>query len=104
MKGTLAWKADLGKMGTVGMGTGTSPMLYENLVIMQCDEDNGAASFIVALDKKTGKEVWKTPRKVQVSWSTPLLVTTSKRAELITSGTETIVSYDPADRKRALAA
>ena len=77
------------------MGTGTSPMLYENLVIMQCDEDNGAASFIVAMDKKTGKQVWKTPRKVQVSWSTPLLVTTSKRAEFITSGTEAIIAYDP---------
>jgi len=97
--GKLAWKADLGKMGTVGMGTGTSPILFENLVIVQCDEENGTASYIVALDKKTGKEVWKTPRKVQVSWSTPLLVKTAKRAELIASGTESIVSYDPATGK-----
>ena len=52
MKGKLMWKADLGKMGTVGMGTGTSPILYENLVIVQCDEDNGEASFIVGVDKK----------------------------------------------------
>lgn len=99
MKGKLAWKADLGKLGTVGMGTGTSPILYENLVIMQCDEENGQASFIVALDKKTGKQVWKTPRKVQVSWSTPLLVRSSKRAELVTVGTESIISYDPATGK-----
>jgi outer membrane protein assembly factor BamB len=99
MKGKLAWKADLGKLGTVGMGTGTSPILYENLVIVQCDEENGEASFIVALDKKTGKEVWRTPRKVQVSWSTPLLVRTPNRAELITVGYETIVSYDPATGK-----
>lgn len=99
MKGKLAWKADLGKLGTVGMGTGTSPLLYENLVIVQCDEENGEASFIIALDKKTGKEVWKTPRKVQVSWSTPLLVRTPKRAELITVGTETIISYDPSTGK-----
>ena len=97
--GKLAWKADLGKLGTVGMGTGTSPILFENFVIVQCDEENGAASFIVALDKKTGKEAWRTPRKVQVSWSTPLLVKTAKRAELITSGTESIVSYDPATGK-----
>ena len=97
--GKLAWKADLGKMGTVGMGTGTSPIVFENFVIVQCDEENGQASFIVALDKKTGKEVWKTPRKIQVSWSTPLLVKTAKRAELITSGTESIVSYDPATGK-----
>ena len=97
--GKLAWKADLGKLGTVGMGTGTSPIVFENLVIVQADEENGTASFIVAFDKKTGKEVWKTPRKVQVSWSTPLLVKTAKRAELITSGTESIVSYDPATGK-----
>jgi outer membrane protein assembly factor BamB len=98
-KGNLAWKAQLGNLGTVGMGTGTSPILFENLVIVQCDEENGAASFIVALDKKTGKEVWKTPRKVQVSWSTPLLVRTATRPELITSGTEFLISYDPATGK-----
>jgi outer membrane protein assembly factor BamB len=97
--GKLAWKADLGKMGTLGMGTAASPIIFENLVIVQCDEENGTASFIVALDKKTGKEVWKTPRKIQVSWSTPLLVKTAKRAELIASGTESIVSYDPATGK-----
>jgi outer membrane protein assembly factor BamB len=95
MKGKLAWKADLGKLGTVGMGTGTSPILYNNLVLMQCDEENGDASFIIALDKKTGKQVWKTPRKVQVSWATPILVATAKRTELISSGTEAVISYDP---------
>jgi len=97
--GKLAWKASLGNLGTVGMGTGTSPILFDNLVIVQCDEENGAASFIVAVDKRTGKEVWKTPRKVQVSWSTPLLVKTATRSELITSGTEFIVSYDPTTGK-----
>lgn len=95
MKGKLVWKADLGKLGTVGMGTGTSPILYEDLVIVQCDEENGDASFIVGVDRKTGRQVWKTTRKIQVSWSTPLLVRTSKRAELVTSGTEFVVSYDP---------
>ncbi|HEX5602669.1 MAG TPA: PQQ-binding-like beta-propeller repeat protein [Pyrinomonadaceae bacterium] len=98
-KGKLAWKADLGKLGTVGMGTGTSPILFDNLVIVQADEENGAASFIVAVDKNTGKEAWRTQRKVQVSWSTPLLVRTSKRAELIASGTESVISYDPATGK-----
>ena len=98
-KGKLAWKVQVGNLATLGMGTATSPILYENLVILQCDEDNGTASFIVALDKNTGKEVWKTPRKIQVSWSTPLLVKTSKRAELITSGTEAVIAYDPATGK-----
>jgi len=99
MNGKQVWKTDLGKLGTVGMGTGTSPILFENLVIVQCDEENGAASFIVGLDKKTGKEVWRTPRKVQVSWATPLLVTTAKRTELITSGSEAVIAYDPATGK-----
>jgi len=97
--GKLAWKADIGKLGTVGMGTGTSPVLYQNLVIVQADEEDGKNSSIVALDKKTGKEVWRTPRKVQVSWATPLLVNTGKRTELIASGTESIIAYDPATGK-----
>ncbi len=97
--GKLAWKSDLGKLGTVGLGTGTSPVLYENLVIVQCDQEDGPDSFIVALDKKTGKQVWRTPRKVQVSWATPVLVRTAKRAELITSGTEAVIAYDPATGK-----
>lgn len=93
--GKLAWKANLGNMANLGMGTGTSPILFENLVIVQCDEDNGEGSFIIALDKKTGKEAWRTPRKIQISWATPLLVKTATRSELITSGTETVISYDP---------
>ena len=99
MSGKLMWKADLGKLGTVGMGTGTSPILFKNIVIVQCDEENGESSFIVGIDKKTGKEIWRTPRKVQVSWSTPLLVQTASRAELITSGTEFVIAYDPATGK-----
>jgi outer membrane protein assembly factor BamB len=99
MNGKLAWKASLGKLGTVGMGTGTSPVLYENLVILQCDEEEGKASFIVALDKRSGKEIWRTPRKVQASWSTPILVRTARRTELIASGNEAVIAYDPATGK-----
>jgi outer membrane protein assembly factor BamB len=73
--GNLVWKAMPGKIPTLGMGTGTSPVLHGDLVILQCDEDGGAGSFIVGYDKKTGKEAWRTPRPVQVSWSTPVLVT-----------------------------
>jgi len=95
MSGKLAWKFMPGKLGTVGMGNGTSPVLYQNIVIVQADEEEGKNSFIVGLDKKTGKELWRTPRKVQVSWATPLLVNTGKRVELIASGTESVISYDP---------
>jgi outer membrane protein assembly factor BamB len=96
--GKQIWKAVPGKMPKLGMGPGTSPVIYENLVILQYDEEAGENSFIVALDKKTGKEVWRTPRKVQASWATPLIVRGS-RTELITSGNELIISYDPATGK-----
>jgi outer membrane protein assembly factor BamB len=84
-----------GPIATLGMGVGTSPVLFENLVILQCDEDNGEKSFMIAYDTKTGKEAWRVPRKIQVSWSTPLLVRTPQRPELIASGNESIISYDP---------
>jgi outer membrane protein assembly factor BamB len=99
MNGRLVWKASLGKLGTIGMGTGTSPVLYQDFVILQCDEEEGKASFIVALDKKSGREIWRTPRKVQASWSTPILVRTARRMELIASGNEAVISYDPATGK-----
>jgi outer membrane protein assembly factor BamB len=93
--GKLIWKKSLGNIGTMGMGVGTSPVLYENLLILLCDEDMGKNSFITALDKKTGKEVWRVARSVQVSWSTPIVVKTAQRAELIVSGNEFLISYDP---------
>lgn len=97
--GKLAWKVDLGKLGNGGMGTGTSPVVFNNLVIVQADEEDGVNSFIAAYDAKTGKQVWKTARKVQVSWTTPLITRTDKRTEMITLGNEFIISYDPATGK-----
>ena len=96
--GKLVWKQNLGKLGTASVGYGVSPVLYENLVIMQCD-DSGAKSFIAAFDKKTGKEVWRVPRKVDLTWSTPVLVRTAQRTELIASAAEAIIAYDPATGK-----
>ena len=81
-------------------------VLFGKLLILQCDEDNGQSSFIIALDKKTGKQVWKTPRALppvgpaeadlQVSWSTPVLIETQGRRELITSSSFLVIAYDPA--------
>ncbi len=93
--GKLLWKTPIGKIASYGLGPGASPVIHENLVVLQCDEDEGKNSFIVAIDKKSGKEVWKTTRKVQASWSTPLVVRSGSRVELITSGNELIISYDP---------
>jgi outer membrane protein assembly factor BamB len=100
--GKLAWKSSVGKIKTLGLGLGTSPILYGNLLILQLDDNTGADSYIVAVDKRTGKEVWRTKRDVQISWSTPVLVEVSngtRHAELVTNGTEWIISYDPATGK-----
>jgi outer membrane protein assembly factor BamB len=90
------WKVSVGGIATFGMGTATSPILHGNLLILQCDEDTGEKSFIVAFDAKTGKEVWRTPRKVQASWATPVVVSTGGHEELVTSGNEFVIAYDPA--------
>ncbi len=95
LKGKLIWKQSLGSIATLGMGVGTSPVLAGNLLILQCDENEGQKSFITGLDKMTGKQVWRTPRQVQVSWSTPVLVNTGARIELVTSGNEFVIAYDP---------
>jgi len=96
--GRLAWKV-VERFKTLGLGTGTSPVLFQNLVIIQRDEDEGKASVIAAYDKQSGREVWKTSRPVQISWSTPVLVTASSRTELVTNGTELAIAYDPATGK-----
>jgi outer membrane protein assembly factor BamB len=98
-EGTLLWKSSLGKIAKMGMGPGTSPILYKNLVILQCDQEDGgeeAGSFVAAVDKTTGKEVWRTARTQRKTHSTPLLLRSGGRVELICSGWETVVAYDPA--------
>jgi outer membrane protein assembly factor BamB len=93
--GRLAWKV-VERFKTLGLGTGTSPVLYRNLVIIQRDEDEGKESVIAAYDKATGKEAWKTRRPVQISWSTPALVPVPAGTELVTNGSEFAIGYDPA--------
>jgi outer membrane protein assembly factor BamB len=97
--GKLIWKKSFGPIATIGMGVGTSPVLHGNMLIVQCDENEGKKSFITALDKTTGNEIWRTVRPVQVSWTTPVIVKTPQRVELITSGNEFLISYDPATGK-----
>lgn len=92
--GTLLWQV-VEKFPTLGLGTGTSPVLFQNLVIIQRDEDNGDNSLVVAYDKRSGKEVWRTKRDVEISWGTPVLVSAGDRTELVTNGNEFIVGYDP---------
>jgi outer membrane protein assembly factor BamB len=87
------------KFPHLGLGVGTSPVLFENLVIIQRDEDNGDDSLVVAYDKASGKEVWRQKRPVSISWGTPVLVTTAARTELVTNGSEFTIAHDPATGK-----
>jgi outer membrane protein assembly factor BamB len=94
-EGKLLWKTSLGGIAKAGMGPGTSPVLFENLIILQCDQEMGEGSFIVALDRLTGREVWRQARTTRRSWATPLIVRTPARVEMITAGAEKVISYDP---------
>ena len=95
-QGNLKWSWKTGGIASFGVGVGTSPVLYQGILIVQCDEDNGEKSFIVGLERKTGKEVWRTPRNVEVSWATPILVKSGDKLELVTAGSQAIIGYDPA--------
>jgi outer membrane protein assembly factor BamB len=97
--GTLKWQVSLGPVVKAGLGPGTSPIIHERLVILQCDQEMGDGSFLVALDRFTGKEAWRVARTNRRSWATPILVRTAQRVELIASGAEAVVAYDPATGK-----
>ncbi len=69
--GKSAWEYDLGAIDTQH-GQGMSPIVHGELVIL-CSDQRGP-SMVVALDRKTGKEVWKTTREIrEASYSTPLV-------------------------------
>lgn len=93
--GELLWSADLGPVATLGMGVGTSPVLHDDLVILQVDRELGEGSELVAVGAGSGDIAWRTPRGVQSSWTTPTLVQFEGRTELVTTGNELLISYDP---------
>lgn len=93
--GKLKWKSSLGNIGTVGMGGATSPVLFENLVILLCDQEEGEGSFLAALSARTGKLVWKTPRKEAANWSTPIFIRNGARQLLVAPGMQNTIAYDP---------
>ena len=97
--GSLVWKADLGSYETaMGNGTGSSPALDGGRLFVQCD--NEEKSFLVALDAKTGKELWRVSRPERTSYSTPLLWKNKVRTEVVCVGTSEVRSYDPATGKQ----
>jgi outer membrane protein assembly factor BamB len=91
LEGKQLWHVLVGK-GTNGWGSGASPMLYKNLLIVNASVEAGA---LVALDKATGKEVWRAPR-VGAAWGTPVLVTSPQKSqELVLSMEGRVAGFDP---------
>jgi outer membrane protein assembly factor BamB len=104
VKGKLLWKVDLGRLDlgaydipTYEWGPASSPIIWNNLVILQCDTQMD--SFLLALDANTGKTVWKTDRDEIPSWGTPTVANTSAGPELVANASNFIRGYDPSTGK-----
>ena len=91
MNGEEKWRASVGK-GTHGWGSGSSPMLYRDLLIVNAGIESGN---LVALHKDTGKPAW-TAQGMKMSWSTPTLVHVGKRQELVVNLPGRVSGFDPA--------
>lgn len=100
VKGRFLWEVDLGRLDlgafdipTYEWGPASSPIIWNNLVILQCDTQ--ADSFLLALDAATGKTVWKTDRDELPSWGTPTIANTPAGPVLVTNASNFIRGYDP---------
>jgi outer membrane protein assembly factor BamB len=102
LRGRLEWKRDLGRLDVGAYdapdyewGAASSPILYQDLVIVQCDQQKD--SFLMALRLKDGSVAWRTPREELPSWATPNVYTGAgaRHAELVTNSPRFIRGYDP---------
>lgn len=91
-EGKERWRTPLGPFNNVN-GHGSSPIVYRDSVILVCDQDAG--SYIIALDKRTGKTRWRVERpEVTRSYVTPVVFRPkSGPAELIVPGAYQVTSY-----------
>ena len=99
LEGNLVWKKDLGRLDVGAYdapdyewGTASSPILYQDLVIVQCDTQK--QSFLLAADVNTGATVWKTAREELPSWGTPTVYRGKGGVELVTNASNFIRGYD----------
>jgi outer membrane protein assembly factor BamB len=102
--GKLLWKKDLGVLNAgwffdpdYEWGIGSSPIIYKNMVIVQCDIQRH--SFLAAFDTDSGKEIWRTEREEIPSWATPTIFEANGKAELVTQATTFTRGYDPISGK-----
>lgn len=96
MDGKLVWKKDLGPMRSLhGHGEGSSPALHGDTVVFNWDHEG--KSFIVALDKRTGKQRWRVDRDEPTSWASPIIIEQDGKVQAVVSGTTRIRGYDLAN-------
>ena len=100
LDGKLIWQNTDLKYAPVH-GNGGSPVLVDDALIFGCD---GAENpFLTALDKNSGKVLWKTDRKLgdrqTFSFSTPLVITVKGKKQVVSPASGGVAAYDPADGK-----
>lgn len=89
--GKELWQADVGSK-TNGWGSGASPVLHKDLLIINASVESQS---LVALDKRTGKEIWRA-QGIKEAWNTPLVVTAiSGRQELVVAMAGSVAAFDP---------
>ena len=92
LEGEKLWEVQLGQMETrKGFGEGASPAIHDGTLVVQWDHQG--PSFIVALDAKTGKEKWRTPRETITTWSTPMITEVDGEMQVIAGGTPYLRGY-----------
>jgi outer membrane protein assembly factor BamB len=98
--GKLLWQRDLGKLDSgwffdadYQWGFGSSPIIFHDIAIVQCDVGKG--SFIAAYRLDDGHDVWRIERDEIPSWGTPTIVESEGRVELVTNATKFARGYDP---------
>ena len=94
LDGNLVWKKTLGVDLRMrhSFGEGAAPALDGNMLFLKADQEGD--SFLLALDKRTGKQIWRVARDEHSSWSAPLVVEHDGRKQVITSATKRVRSYD----------
>jgi outer membrane protein assembly factor BamB len=98
LDGKEQWRKPL-EIGLVINGSGTSPALLKNRLVIPCDQQEGK-SFVIALDPKTGKALWQTPRPDFVSgYTTPVLWSHDGRDDVVIVGSVRTVAYGLEDGK-----
>jgi outer membrane protein assembly factor BamB len=91
--GKLAWSKKLPAHKTrYGWGTAASPALHGERLYIVCDNDE--KSELIALDKKTGADIWRVERDEKTNWSTPFIWQNDRRTEIVTAGSGKVRSYD----------